>query len=126
MKKVKKSRVPRTRGAGTMTESEYWAMIRSALREKSRWWKPIAICRNNARRKYEGTSKKQKWEYQCNKCKKWFPIKKISVDHIEPVGTLKCAEDLPGFINRLFVEVKGLQVLCNDDHDNKTKNERNK
>lgn len=127
MKKAKrkvKRRVPRPRAAGTMTESAFWSMIRSALREKSRWWKPVSICRNNARRKYEGPNKKQRWEYQCNKCKKWFPAKKVNVDHIIPVGTLKCKEDLPGFVDRLFIEVDGLQVLCDKCHDEKTKSER--
>lgn len=123
-KKVTKNRVARTRGAGTLTESAFWAMIRSALREKSRWWKPVSVCRNNARRKYQGDNKRQRWEYQCNKCKKWFPHKNVNVDHITPVGTLKCKEDLPGFVDRLFVEVEGLQVLCNKDHDEKTKSER--
>ena len=29
-----------------MTEAAFWSMIRSALRQKSRWWKPIAECKN--------------------------------------------------------------------------------
>ena len=41
-KKVKKPRVPRTRNNETMTEAAFWSWIRSALRQKSRWWKPIA------------------------------------------------------------------------------------
>ena len=48
---VRKPRVPRTRNAGTMTEAAFWSMIRSALRQKSRWWKPIAECKKLARRK---------------------------------------------------------------------------
>ena len=66
-KPVKKtSRVPKTRNAGTMTESAFWSFIRSALRQKSRWWKPITECKMKARRPYKGPNKRQKFEYQCN------------------------------------------------------------
>ena len=54
---VKKPRVPRTRNAGTMTEAGFWSMIRSALRQKSRWWKPIAECKKLARRKSKSKNK---------------------------------------------------------------------
>jgi len=119
-------RVPRTRGGETMTESHFWSMIRSALRQRSRWWKPVYICEQNARRKYKGPNKKQKYEYQCNLCKKWFPKKEVSIDHINPVGSLSSYDDLPGFVERLFVEQEGLQLLCNKCHSNKTKSENQK
>jgi 5-methylcytosine-specific restriction endonuclease McrA len=121
---VKKSRVTKTRNNGTMTESAFWTFIRSALRNKSRYWKPITQAKMNARRPYSGPNKRQKFEYQCNTCKKWFPEKDINVDHICPAGTLKSAQDLPGFIERLFCEIDNLQCLCEKCHDKKTKNER--
>ena len=105
---------------GTMTNAAFWGMIRSALRQKSRWWKPIAKCKANARRKCKTCkSKLQKWEYQCNKCKGWFKDKEIAVDHIEEVGTLKSKHDLADFIENLFCEVEGFQVLCNKREDGK-------
>ena len=113
--------VIKNRNNNTMSEAAFWGMIRSTLRQKSRWWKPIAICLNNNKREYNGTNKRQKFEYQCNSCKKWKNRKLVAVDHIIPAGTLKCAEDLAGFIERLFCEVKGLQLLCNTCHDEKTK-----
>jgi 5-methylcytosine-specific restriction endonuclease McrA len=125
VKRATKQKVPRTRNAGTMTESAFWSFIRSALRQKSRWWKPITQCKLSSRRPYKGPLKRQKFEYQCNKCKKWFPEKKINVDHIHPAGSLNCSADLPGFVERLFCEVNNLQVLCTHCHDIKTKNERN-
>ena len=125
VKRTTKQKVPRTRNAGTMTESAFWSFIRSALRQKSRWWKPITQCKLSSRRPYKGPLKRQKFEYQCNKCKKWFPEKKINVDHIQPAGSLNCSADLPGFVERLFCEVDNLQVLCTHCHDIKTKNERN-
>jgi 5-methylcytosine-specific restriction endonuclease McrA len=122
---VKRSRVAKTRNSGTMTESAFWSFIRSALRNKSRWWKPITECKQKARRPYTGSNKRQKFEYQCNQCKGWYPEKQINVDHIIPAGTLTCSSDLAGFIERLFCEQENLQVLCEKCHDRKTADERN-
>ena len=122
----KKPKAPKKRNAGTMTESAFWSFIRSALRQKSRWWKPIAQAKAKAKRKYKGPNKRQKFEYQCATCLEWFPDKKINVDHIVPAGTLRCANDLPGFVERLFCEVDNLQVLCTTCHDKKTQNEKSK
>lgn len=118
------SKVPKTRNNGTLTESAFWAFIRSALRNKSRYWKPITQTKMNARRPYSGPNKRQKFEYQCNHCKKWFAEKVINVDHIIPAGTLTCANDLPGFVERLFCETDNLQVLCESCHNIKTQKER--
>jgi 5-methylcytosine-specific restriction endonuclease McrA len=46
------------------------------------------------------------------------------VDHIHPAGSLNCAADLPGFVERLFCEQDNLQVLCESCHDEKTKIEK--
>lgn len=122
--KIPRTKTPRVRNAGTMTESAFWSFIRSALRQKSRWWKPITECKLKAKRAYKGTNKRQKFEYQCASCKQWFPEKQINVDHIKPAGSLNCAQDLPGFVERLFCEIDNLQVLCEKCHDVKTKLEK--
>lgn len=124
--KRKKSIVAKTRNAGTMTESAFWSFIRSSLRQKSRWWKPIAQVKAKAKRVYKGPNKRQKFEYKCAKCLEWFPDKKINVDHIRPAGSLKCANDLPEFVEKLFCEIDNLQVLCQGCHDTKTKQEKEK
>ena len=108
----------------TMTESAFWSFIRSALRQKSRWWKPISLAKAKAKRPYKGTNKRQRFEYQCNHCKKWFAEKHVNIDHIVSAGTLLCAADLPGFVERLFCEVDGLQCLCETCHNEKTQNEK--
>lgn len=126
VKKATRTKLARERNAGTMTNAMFWSFIRSALRNKSRWWKPITQCRMNSRRAYKGTNKRQKFEYQCNKCKNWFPDKEIAVDHKIPVGSLNSGDDLKGFVERLFCEVEDLQCLCNDCHDVKTKLEKPK
>ena len=123
-RKTAKPRVVKTRNAGTMTESAFWSFIRSGLRQKSRWWKPITECKLKAKRTYKGPNKRQKFEYQCNTCKQWFAEKHINVDHMVPAGSLNCAEDLPGFVERLFCEQENLQVLCENCHNIKTKLEK--
>jgi 5-methylcytosine-specific restriction endonuclease McrA len=125
-KATKKVLVTKTRNAGTMTESAFWSFIRSALRQKSRWWKPITETKMAARRAYKGPNKKQRFEYQCAECLNYFPDKKVNVDHKIPAGTLRCSNDLPGFVERLFCEADNLQVLCSACHDKKTKDEKSK
>ena len=125
-KLTRRTATPKTRNAGTMTESAFWSFIRSTLRQKSRWWKPITQCKMESRRPYKGPLKRQKFEYQCNSCKQWFPEKKINVDHIVGAGSLNCGADLPGFVERLFCEQDNLQVLCEVCHNEKTQLEKQK
>jgi len=121
---VKKSRVEKPFNHNTMSQAGFFGSIRAALRSHSRWWKPAAACKANAKRPYKGPNKRQKYEYQCNSCKNWFAATSINVDHICPAGSLNSAQDLPEFVERLFCEVDNLQVLCKDCHDEKTANER--
>lgn len=125
-KKKRATKVAKTRNAGTMTESAFWSFIRSGLRQKSRYWKPITQCKMAARRTYKGPNKRQRFEYQCNVCSKWFPEKQINIDHIEPAGSLRSAQDLPGFVERLFCEIDNLQCICESCHTKKTEDERKK
>ena len=117
-------RVAKTRNCGTWSEARYWSQVRSALRWGFRFWKPIINAKIAARRPYNGPNKLQKWEYQCAICKKWFKALQVEVDHIVPVGSLTCVEDLPGFLERLTAE-KGYRVLCKPCHKSITNKERN-
>ena len=83
-KTVRRTAAPKTRNAGTMSESAFWTFIRSALRQKSRWWKPITECKLKARRPYKGVNRRQKFEYQCNACKKWFADKRYDTSDLLP------------------------------------------
>jgi len=123
---ARKPRGEKTRAGGTMSEAAYWTFIRSALRQKSRWWPPISQAKQEARRLYVGPNKRQKYEYQCAHCKGWFIEKLINVDHIIGAGALNCSADLDGFISRLFCEKNNLQILCTHCHDKKTKDDREK
>lgn len=114
---------PKPRNAGTLTESAYWGMVRSGLRRTFRWWKPMMKVKEEAKRIYTGSNKRQKWEYQCNYCQEWYKGSEVQIDHITPSGSLKCGEDLQGFLERLTPE-SGYQVLCKPCHIIKTNSER--
>ena len=106
------------RCGNTMTESQYLAWIRSALRSKSLRWPPRAEALKLARRAYKGPIKQQKWEFLCAICQKYFKMKEVVVDHF-PVeaGSILSVEDIGPFANNLYCEVENLRVLCKEDHD---------
>lgn len=117
-----RQRVPRTRNAGAWTESRYWSQVRSALRNGFRYWKPMMLAKEAAKRPKKNGGV-QKWEYKCAACKKWHKHKNIQIDHIKPVGSLRGPEDLAPFLENLTPE-NGFQVLCKECHRKKTNKER--
>jgi hypothetical protein len=122
-----KKLVDKPRNAGTLTESAYFAKIRSTLRSGFRWWKPMAIALDMASRPYKGPNKRLKKEYQCKHCGKWYPRKEVEIDHIVECGSLKCYADLVPFIERLTVEdPNGYQILCKPCHKVKTNQAKTK
>jgi 5-methylcytosine-specific restriction endonuclease McrA len=116
----------KNKAGGTWTTARYFTFIRSGLRKM--WSKyPVRYqVLNDARRPFSGSDKRTKWEYQCKGCKNYFKAKDVQVDHIESAGSLKCYEDLPTFVSRLFCEADNLQVLCKPCHHVKTQEERKK
>lgn len=106
------------------TESKFWGFIRSGLRAKWVRWPPRYEAIKKARRPV--VNKRHKWEVKCAICKKWKQLKEIQVDHIIPVGSLKCYEDLPGFVRRLFVSTKDLRAVCKPCHNTITQEARKK
>lgn len=117
-KKTKRIVAPRTMNAGTMTKSMFMSWVRSALRSRTRFWKPTSVAKMKARRKSQRTGRAL-YEYQCAECKGWFLDKEVAVDHIVEAGSLTDYEDLPDFVRRLFCEEDGFQVLCNKREDKK-------
>ena len=110
-----------THNANTLTESAFFGMIRSALRQASKFWKPKLLALARRERAYTGTNKRIKREYQCECCTKWFVRAKIEVNHKIECGSLKRFEDIPEFCKRLFVEdVSLLEVLCLTCHTETT------
>jgi hypothetical protein len=92
-------------------------MIRSALRQKSRWFLPIKNCKERQKVAYEGTNKRRKWLYKCEGCGDLFDSKDVNVHHVIECGELKSFEDLPGFVKRLFCDSKDLKLVCSKCHD---------
>jgi len=118
----KNQRVERTRAGGEWTEARYWQFIRSALRQASRRWPPIARhALESARRPYVGPNHRQKWEFCCEVCREHYKRTEVQVDHIIPVGSLKSFDDLPGFVQRLFCEEEGLRIVCKRCHSERHK-----
>lgn len=118
---LRRIKTPKTRNQSTLTESEYFSKIRSALRRAFRWWKPMMTTLEEASRPYTGPNKKQKKEFQCNTCKKWFKRTGVQIDHILECGSLSCYDDIVPFLKRLTREEKeAYQVLCRPCHKVKT------
>lgn len=105
----------------TWTEAFVISRIRAVLRRLSMQMPVIREVKLANRRPYTGPNRHQKFEYCCAKCGRWFPEKMIQVDHIEPAGSMKTFEDVGPFARRLlFCSPADLQVLCHEDHKQKS------
>jgi hypothetical protein len=114
---AKRQKGPLVRCANTMTESQYLAWIRSALRSKWLKWPPRNAAIAAARRTYKGPNKLQKWEVKCSICDGWHKLKEIEVDHYpHDAGSILTFEDIGPFVNRLYCEVDNLRVVCKPCH----------
>ena len=117
---------PKTKCGGRWTEARYRSFISSGLRSTSRKWAPIQDVAKSARR--------ARGMYECASCKEVKPkteiidgkrVNNCNVDHINPI-----VDPVVGFTNwdeyieRMFVEEDGLQVLCHICHTIKTNEER--
>lgn len=80
-------------------------------------WKPIHEVKLEARRPNQSANLRLKWEYQCSKCKQWYPGSETVVDHIHGTGGLVSGDQLQEFVNRLFCEKEHLRVLCTNCHN---------
>jgi 5-methylcytosine-specific restriction endonuclease McrA len=106
--------------------ARFFGFLRSALRAAFNKYPPKYECLNRAKQPYKGEDKRRKFVYICNECGGEFKNTQVQVDHITPAGSLKAFKDLPGFCERLFCGVDGLQLLCKSCHTKKTKEERRK
>lgn len=113
--KKRREAAPKTRNNGKWSEGEFWQMIRAALRNRTRFWAPKLEALKKARRPSQSANKRLKWEFQCNRCKNWFPAKNIEVHHTIPAGSLRSGDDLKPFVEKLFAE-DGFEVVCKPCH----------
>jgi hypothetical protein len=119
-----KKRTPPFAPYPVWTTAKFWSFLRSALRSKFTRWPPKYEVLKDARRKYVGRGKQQKWEFLCSICECYHPQKNVEVDHIIPCGSLTSFSDLPGFVERLFCGKEGLRVVCKPCHKAHTKASR--
>ena len=109
------------------SEARFWGFVRSALRRAWTRWPPKYELLAEAKRIVpKNKNTRHKFEYQCTECKEWFANKDIEVDHIIPAGSLKCYQDLPKFVERLFVGKEYLRVVCKPCHKRITNEEKQK
>lgn len=112
--------VEKPHNAGQWTRSRFHSFVAGALRQASNRWPP------------KFTVRKAAWiergVYECAGYKRSphpIPAKDVKVDHIDPV-----VDPAVGFVNwdqyieRLFVEIEKLQVLCETCHNHKSKDEK--
>lgn len=115
------------RNSGRWTDARYKSFIVSALRAASRRWPPKFETLHEAYvgQKTNPKTKRISKHYQCKACSQVFPGKDVQVDHIEPVvSTSEGFTTWDAFIQRLFCEKEGLQVLCTPCHNIKTQKEK--
>lgn len=118
---------PPKRNGGKWTQARFRAFVVSALRAASRRWpvKYDVIKAAYVGRKVNEATGKMAMHYRCASCNGVFPSANIAVDHIEPVvATQEGFVSWDVFIERLFCEAEGLQVVCKPCHAEKTANER--
>jgi 5-methylcytosine-specific restriction endonuclease McrA len=105
-------------------QTNFYTWLRSGLRKLSRRWPPIFEALAAAKVPYIGDNKRRKFSYICAECTGEFDAKSVSVDHITPAGQLNNKEDIADFVEKLFCDASGLQVLCDECHNIKTYMER--
>lgn len=96
-----------------------WPPRQAALRQAS------VSKADYGKRPGEKVSKLVRNFYRCAICKRVFSRKGVSVDHIEPVISPQQGwQGWEDYIYRLFCKVDGFQIICSNDHDEKTAWER--
>lgn len=119
--------VTKSRNSNQWTEARFRSFVTSALRAASRRWPPKfeALKKAFSGKKTNKKTGKQAMHYKCAKCMGHFVAADVQVDHIHPV-----VDPVRGFlswdiyIDRIFCEVHGLQVLCKPCHKVKTDKEK--
>lgn len=87
--------------------------VKGKLRQMSLRWPP----RSEALRR----SRADRGLYKCAMCHDVFKMHQVHLDHKVPVIALDQKEfNWTNFIERLFCDVEGFQVLCTTCHDAKT------
>jgi hypothetical protein len=122
--KPRKPKPPTPYANGLWTTPRFYSFVRSALRRAFTRWPPNYAARKDARQTYSGPNKRQQWQFKCALCGGWWMQKETQIDHKIECGSLRAFSDLSGFVERLFCEKDGLQVVCKKCHQEKTNLQR--
>jgi len=119
----------KTRNGGTWTAARYRSFIVGALRQASSRWGPKNTAKSKAR--------VARGSYKCALCNTIGPAtlppeegkkrrrNNSAADHIKPVVDPTVGfQNWDTFIDRLFCEEEGFQILCHPCHTEVTKQER--
>jgi len=113
--------------SGQWTAARFKSFVVSAIRASSRRWPPKyeALKEAFTSRKTNKKTGKMAMHYRCAVCTEQFVAADVQVDHIEPaVDPVKGWQGFDVFIDRMFCEKEGFQVLCKPCHKTKTTEER--
>lgn len=111
----------------TWTSARFASFIKSALRAASRRWpqKHEALKKACVGKRLNKATGKDIFHYKCAACANLFKAADVQVDHIDPVVSVERGfEGWDVYIERMFCEADGYQVLCKPCHSIKTANER--
>lgn len=115
------------RNGGEWTDARFRSFVTSALRAASRRWPPKykALKEAFVGKKVNAKTGKMAMHYECSACKEQFVAADVQVDHINPVVDPKTGfTSWDVFIDRMFCEIDGLQVMCKPCHKVKTDQEK--
>lgn len=124
---AKNKGVSKPYNSGQWTAARMRSFISSALRAATRRWGPKheALKKACVGKKLNAATGKEIYHYKCAGCGKLFKGADVAVDHINPVvDPDKGFQGWDIYITRMFCEVAGFQVLCNECHSIKTQNEK--
>ena len=99
------------------TQARFFSFLRSALRKAWQKWPPKYKALDRQAVPYKGKDKRRKKNYICESCGEEFMKAEVEVNHVVPCGSLRSFEDLPGFVQRMFVGEDKLEVLCKECHE---------
>lgn len=105
-----------------MIDSFEW--IKRHIEALSYKWTPRTAAKNASRRVSQLSDKRVKYQFQCNHCEEWFKAKETQLDHIVPKGRYS-KETFFVWLDRLFCQADGFQVLCIPCHKVKSAKEHN-
>ena len=123
-----KKPVEKPRNDGQWTEARYRSFIISTLRRSSSRWGPRNSAKRAARHHEKlpsPTTGRPVFHSKCAGCGGLFPETTTSVDHIAPVIDPNTGfKSWDEYIERMYCEGEGFQVLCDECHTKKTTEER--